>query len=293
MNDKNKNLLVRIVSAAVLLPLILWMVALGGWPFAIFIALAGALTVSEYYTITLGRLTVPAIAGCLAVALLPLATAQFNRASSPLMKLLPGVDNLEQSVPQLALVAGMVLLALYFFTWSYELFVGGGKEGPLRVAHILSGFTYVAFGMGALAAIRLLLPSGLTWLIAALVITWANDTLAYFAGRLFGRHKLAPAVSPNKTWEGFFGGMVGSIGGLFIMRLVFPEFRAIDCVLLGVLGGCFGPMGDLCESMLKRAYGVKDSGRLIPGHGGLLDRIDALLFNAPVTFVYAAASLYL
>ena len=123
---------------------------------------------------------------------------------------------------------------------------------------------------------------------AALVITWANDTAAYFAGRFLGRHKLYPAVSPNKTWEGFFGGMVGSVGGMFIARAgFFPEFTVVDCVVLGVGGrDRSAPSGDLCESMLKRAYGVKDSGKMIPGHGGMLDRIDALLFNAPLVFVY-------
>jgi phosphatidate cytidylyltransferase len=131
------------------------------------------------------------------------------------------------------------------------------------------------------------MEDGLAWVIAALVITWANDTAAYFAGRFLGRHKLYPEVSPNKTWEGFAGGLVGSVGGMSIARaFFFPVFTAADCLLLGVAGGILGPIGDLCESMLKRAYGVKDSGRIIPGHGGILDRIDALLFNAPLVFVY-------
>jgi phosphatidate cytidylyltransferase len=131
------------------------------------------------------------------------------------------------------------------------------------------------------------MQDGNAWCVAALTITWSNDTSAYFAGRFLGRHKLYPEVSPNKTWEGFAGGMVGSVIGMFIARgFFFPVFTVTDCLLLGVFGGIFGPMGDLVESMLKRAYGVKDSGRIIPGHGGILDRIDALLFNAPLVFVY-------
>jgi phosphatidate cytidylyltransferase len=97
-------------------------------------------------------------------------------------------------------------------------------------------------------------------------------------------------VSPNKTWEGFAGGFLGSVGGLFIARLVFPVLRPLDCVVLGLAGGVVGPLGDLCESMLKRAYGAKDSGVLIPGHGGILDRVDALLFNAPLVYVYLMAA---
>jgi len=133
-------------------------------------------------------------------------------------------------------------------------------------------------------------PEGLQWVISALVITWANDTCAYFAGRLFGRHKLHPAVSPNKTWEGFAGGAFGSVAGMFVARWVaFPALTTVDCIALGLLGAVLGPLGDLCESLLKRAHGVKDSGTLIPGHGGLLDRVDALLFNAPAVYLYVIA----
>jgi len=98
---------------------------------------------------------------------------------------------------------------------------------------------------------------------------------------------MAPAISPNKTWEGFAGGLVGSVGGMFIARAVaFPGLTPLDCSVLGLAGGLLGPLGDLSESQLKRAYQVKDSGKIIPGHGGLLDRVDALLFNAPAVYLY-------
>ena len=94
-------------------------------------------------------------------------------------------------------------------------------------------------------------------------------------------------MSPNKTWEGFAGGMVGSIGGLFIVKYgFFSGMTWLDCVAMGLLGGVLGPAGDLCESMLKRSYKVKDSGKMIPGHGGMLDRVDALLFNAPMVLLW-------
>jgi phosphatidate cytidylyltransferase len=145
-----------------------------------------------------------------------------------------------------------------------------------------------AVGLAALSALRVL-STGLAWVYCVLIVTWANDTCAYFAGRFLGKHKLYPAVSPNKTWEGFAGGMVGSVAGMFIARATFfPDLSPADCLLVGFIGGVFGPLGDFCESMIKRAYGVKDSGNVIPGHGGLLDRVDALLFNAPLIYAYVA-----
>jgi phosphatidate cytidylyltransferase len=141
--------------------------------------------------------------------------------------------------------------------------------------------------MTALSALRSS-SNGLEWVACALIVTWANDTFAYFAGRLFGRRKLYPAVSPNKTWEGFAGGLFGSVLGMVVAKLTFfSPLTWVDAVVVGLAGGVLGPIGDLCESMLKRAYQVKDSGKILPGHGGLLDRIDALLFNAPMVFLYA------
>jgi phosphatidate cytidylyltransferase len=123
--------------------------------------------------------------------------------------------------------------------------------------------------------------------VLAFVVTWANDTFAYFAGMLFGRHKLYEKVSPKKTWEGFAGGALGSVAGALVVRsTLLPELPVPMAVLLGAGAALLGPMGDFTESLLKRAAGVKDSGRLIPGHGGLLDRIDALLFVVPWVYLF-------
>jgi phosphatidate cytidylyltransferase len=114
------------------------------------------------------------------------------------------------------------------------------------------------------------------------IVSWANDTLAYFAGRFLGKRPLAPRISPKKTWEGFWGGAAGSIAGAVAVKLLFlPAVSIPAVVVVGAGAAVLGPLGDLSESMLKRAAGVKDSGRVIPGHGGLLDRIDAVLFVAP------------
>jgi phosphatidate cytidylyltransferase len=131
---------------------------------------------------------------------------------------------------------------------------------------------------------------GLWWVVLACALTWLDDTGAYFAGRAFGRHKLLPKVSPKKTWEGFAGGWLASLAAAFAVRAIgFHALSVVDCLVLGLLAGIVGPTGDLSESLLKRSLDVKDSGRILPGHGGILDRIDALLFNGVLVFVYADA----
>ena len=135
------------------------------------------------------------------------------------------------------------------------------------------------------------LEHGVGWIVLALAVTWLNDTGGYFAGRAFGRRKLFPRISPKKTWEGFAGGMLASIAGAVAAKLLFiPELPAWGAAVVGAGAGLLGPLGDLSESLLKRAFGAKDSGRLLPGHGGMLDRIDALFFNAP--FVLLCARLF-
>jgi len=111
--------------------------------------------------------------------------------------------------------------------------------------------------------------------------------MAYFGGKLFGRSKMYPAISPNKTWAGSISGMIGSIGGVFAIRAIFGiDYPWLPLLGLGIVGGVLGQLGDLAESMFKRSAGVKDSGNLLPGHGGMLDRIDAFLFVAPITWLW-------
>ena len=133
---------------------------------------------------------------------------------------------------------------------------------------------------------------GAAWIYATFAVTWAADSGAYFAGRAFGRHKMSPLLSPKKTWEGFAGGLLASIGaGVGIVALLGLPVSLTVGVLLGAIGAVGGTFGDLAESMLKRQAGVKDSGALIPGHGGLLDRIDSLLFTGPLVYYLLAALL--
>lgn len=156
-----------------------------------------------------------------------------------------------------------------------------------RVGYMLLGLFYVGT-LGPLIGLLRDLPDGVPWVFLLLAVTWLNDTFAYFAGHWWGKRKLAPKVSPGKTWEGLVGGLVGSLAGLLLVWHLGGRFFPFwEGLVLAVVSGFIGPLGDLGESLVKRGAAVKDSGQLIPGHGGMLDRIDALLFNAPLVYGFA------
>jgi len=151
-----------------------------------------------------------------------------------------------------------------------------------------ASFLPLYVGLPLLLALSLRIHSGPDLVYLCLVSTFANDTLAYFTGKSLGKHKLHPRVSPKKTWEGLFGGILGSVAGSLLLWHFLNLDTSWGAILAyGLIMGVMTPMGDLAESLLKRAAGVKDSGRVIPGHGGVLDRIDALLFGFPITYLFA------
>ena len=118
-------------------------------------------------------------------------------------------------------------------------------------------------------------------------LVWLGDAAALYVGRLFGHHKLAPAISPGKTVEGAIGGLFGSLTGALLGKFwLVQEFPLVHCLVLGGILAVLGQVGDLSESLLKRSTGVKDSGHLIPGHGGILDKVDGILFSAPAMYYY-------
>lgn len=159
---------------------------------------------------------------------------------------------------------------------------------PAAAATLL-GACYLGGLGGALAALRAVPPAQMgAWrLTLLLAIIMSADTLAFFAGSAFGRHKLAPRISPGKTLEGLAGGLIGGIlAALVVRRIGLPNLPLVDTIALGAVVAGLGVVGDLVESLLKRWAGVKDSGALFPGHGGMLDRLDSLLFGAPVLYYY-------
>ncbi len=269
MNDKNQNLLLRVLSAAALLPLALWVTFHGGLAFALLCSVAAAITAGELIWMFERRLGPAEIYGLVVSGLVPIAAflAQRGRLDWPWMAL-----------GGAGAAIGLLTIALF-------------RPGPLEaaprwVSTLALSWLYCGLLVAIMDGLRERFGPG--WVLLAYAATWGNDTLAYFAGRALGRHQLYPRISPKKTWEGFAGGVLGSVLGALVVRFYFlPHLSAETCVILGLGASLLGPAGDLCESMLKRAAGVKDSGKLLPGHGGLLDRIDALLFVVP--WVYALA----
>lgn len=185
--------------------------------------------------------------------------------------------------PMLVLAAAVLPVGLY-----YLFRFGDMKTVASRFAYSVTGIVYVGVMLTFLALIkRDFGPHGDDIVVFVLVVVWLGDTGAYFGGRFLGKKKLYPAVSPKKTWAGAIGGLLGSAVGAAVVKIAFMDYLPWEHVLaIALPGAALGQMGDLVESLFKRSTGVKDSGALLPGHGGILDRVDAVLFFAPYTYFY-------
>jgi len=252
----------RVISAFIMAPLILGFVYLGGLPYW-------------------GLVTVVAIgAGYEYLRLVSQAGEKADYLLTVLFILLIMVGAL---YPSWALIrGGMTLLLAFSLLWQMA-----RKSGHLPVvswALSLGGAFYLGFLLSHFVSLRAL-HRGLEWTLLAFFSTWANDSGAYFVGRWIGDHPFAPRISPKKTWEGSIGGWISGIAVGTLMGAVL-RLPLLHASLLGLLISLAATGGDLVESMFKRWAGVKDSGRLIPGHGGVLDRIDSLLFSVAVVYYY-------
>lgn len=261
------NLALRILTAAVLIPVVGVLVAWRQpWGWGAFVILVVAACLVEYAVMMLrdrpagerGAVVAVGVALACGVYLAP-----------------------DQA---LGLVAGaIVLLGLAFLVRPGDIETVGARLGKAAF-----GVFYVGLLTPTIALLQRDVPHGRRWVVLAMGVTFANDIGAYFTGRAIGRHKLYPVISPSKTVEGGVGGLAGSLGFALAARATFfPTLTIADCLLCALPAAVLGPAGDLVESMLKRSAGVKDSGRLLPGHGGMLDRIDALLFVTPWIYLYA------
>jgi phosphatidate cytidylyltransferase len=263
------NLLTRFLTAVVGVPAILALLYLGPpWGWALFIAAAVAVGAIELFGMSHpGDRVAQGIGVALSIGVLGVLW-QFGADARVL----------------LALTMGLPIVAL-FVTLAR---LGAIETTALRTMALAFGPLWLGAGLGSLALVRRDAPAdGPGYVVLALVLSWLSDTGAYFAGRFLGKHKLYEAVSPKKTWEGAIGGLFAAILGAVLAHYFYaPSLPLVDGLVLAAVAGSLGQAGDLGESMLKRSFGVKDSGGIVPGHGGILDRVDALIVTGTFTYLY-------
>jgi len=261
-----KRFLTAIVAGPLVVALVLWGPP---WGFPAFINAACAVGLWELLRMTLPGDDVATVRnGSLVLAL----------GWTVMASALPGYH----AIAGLAAVAAAILLLNLFRPEPIE-----GAAG--RIGASLGALLYLALPMAHMSWLHGLADGdGWRWVMLAFLIIWVGDTTAYFGGRSIGGPKLYPKVSPGKTMSGAVTGLAGSVGAAFLAGAWFmPALTTTDAVLLGIGAGALGQMGDLTESLIKRSAGVKESGGIFPGHGGLLDRIDALIFATPLIYWYA------
>lgn len=258
---KTSELKARILSSLVLGPAVLALVWLGGWPFRLLLAAAALIAMREWVVIVGGTARRPAV--------LPLALAAVAVSLAAAVAAGPLAG------------AGVALVLAAAVGWS----AAGCDRGWMA-----AGLPYVAFGAVGLDWLRESPQGGLGLLLFVMLAVWATDIGAYAAGRTIGGPKLAPRLSPKKTWAGLLGGVAASALTGALVALAVGAARPGVAALIGAVLAVVAQAGDLFESAVKRRYGVKDSGTLIPGHGGLLDRIDGLLTAAAALALFHAAA---
>lgn len=202
----------------------------------------------------------------------------------------------------LTAVYTLVFVALFYFpaamtpiliTGLFVLFMSGlfgvpdNDLGMKWTAYSTFGLMYLPFLLSTFVQVRAVEETGLQWLFLTLVLTWSADSGAYFAGRFLGKNKLFERVSPKKTIEGVVGGVIlSTIVSYFFCVTWLPMVPVVSAIVIGMVWALLSVVGDLVESMMKRAFGVKDSGNIMPGHGGVIDRLDSLLFTFPATWLF-------
>ncbi|PAQ15914.1 phosphatidate cytidylyltransferase [Bacillus sp. FJAT-42315] len=261
-----QRIITAVIAAAVFLPIVLY----GGWPFLLLAFLMAVIGLGE--ALRMKKISLASIPGILSIIMLTILLIP-NKMSGVIEQ--AGYDKLQ-------LMLLMVLLLLVYMVMSKNRFTF--EDASFCVLSVL----YIGFGFYYFMETR---EAGIVFVFFALFITWATDSGAYFIGRSFGKNKLWPDISPKKTIEGSLGGIFSAI----VVALLFYFFADMNTALVQLLIGtvvlsAFGQMGDLVESALKRHFGVKDSGTILPGHGGILDRVDSWLFVFPLIHILQIVS---
>ncbi len=261
------NLLSRVLVSLVALPAVLGLVYLGGW-WLYGLALGAALLALHEYA-ALVRPLRPLVLACYLGALLMLLGVTVGSS--------------------LWLVGGFLVSILIAFV--LHGIAATRQPATVAIGSSILGTAWVGFGLAHVLLLRDLPDYGVLIAFTVLIAVFAADTIAFFAGRLLGRHKLAPVMSPGKTWEGFVAGTLAAVAAAFFALYEDrDEFLAIwEALVLGAVVALAAALGDLFESALKRDMQVKDTGRVLGGHGGVLDRIDSLLFAAPAAYYLVLA----
>ena len=257
----------RWITAVVGIPVLIFLIGAGPrWVFHSVLCVSSLIGLLEFYSLTSARLPKSVWwFNCFLTFLLFVAVYMRQ------VLLLPVIVSLWAFVP----------MTLFMISRSSP-----DRTSTEDIGKALLGPVYVGLPLAVLVLIDLY-PHGNIWIFFLLTVIFSNDTGAFYFGRHLGRHKLHKVVSPGKTWEGAIGGLVSAfIAGLLFLRMVRLHPLDLKTVILILALAITSQIGDLVESMIKRAHGVKDSGRILPGHGGILDRIDGLLFAIPVLFVY-------
>ena len=279
MSDKMRNLIVRTISGVVLLGIVLGAAYGGAYAYGAFLLLIVVVGMWEFYNIAAATGASPHRTLGLAAGVVLFITSFF---------IFDGFVSDMRSADSVDMLIGGILYFSVLIPLCFVVELFYDSETPLRnVATTLMGIFYVAYPMALMLFIPILITG--EWqpesFLFYLFIVWGNDVFAYLTGIAFGKHKMAPRISPKKSWEGFVGGVAGAmamgaigsfvVGGPLGMWLGLAAVVAITSVF-----------GDFVESMFKREADIKDSGRIMPGHGGILDRFDALLISSPFAFVY-------
>lgn len=312
------NLKVRVLVAIVGIPVILLVSYVGAAWFFSFVALSSSLALWEFYRLAGAKGVKPIVGLGIAAGLFVDLSFYHAKLQSFLLNVFEalGIVLTFPTQPQLFFVIFVFIVLIVCLT---ELFRNSGSPF-LNIAVTLLGIVYVSLFFGTLIGIReLFVPLGFPMLryfpsessfmdaasiaevyswggytvISLFACIWICDTAAYVVGRSMGRHKLFPAVSPNKTWEGAVAGFLAAIGAAIAAGVLLLEYMTFtQACVFGLAVGMFGQLGDLVESLFKRDAGVKDSSSIVPGHGGVLDRFDSLIFVSPIVYLYLAFVLF-
>jgi phosphatidate cytidylyltransferase len=305
------NMATRIVVAVVAIPIIFYATYVGGYLFYFLVLVMSSIALSEFYSLSERTGASPLrILGILA-GLVMVSVFFYGRIFEAIIPLLRRLSSSVRSPSQLQWLL-ILLIMFVLVALIVELFRGKGSP-VFNLASTAFGVLYVSMSFGTFVGIRELflndfpLPRLLSvvgfqsievarvmsyrWggytVMSILACIWICDTAAQFVGLKYGKHKLFPRVSPNKSWEGAVSGFVAAIVAAVLARyLLLPFFSVEESIVIGFVVGVFGQLGDLAESLLKRDAGVKDSSAIIPGHGGMLDRFDSLLFVSPILYLY-------